>query len=293
MMWFVPGAQWKKSHAFRRRSSPSTIEDALAGEDEEVLLDVLRVVLAVGLAGREDVDADAVVLEAVGRLEVGPVPARPLLHPAGVGEVEDEPAGRRGVRAVARTARSWLLRSRRDPTRGVRPRAARGRGRRPSGSTGGGAPSRRLCATPCVERRVVARHGRDGRARSSAPSRPQRSGGSSPQPGSSGVRPARSASSCGSAPCLTNAARSPRTRKRGPGWAATRLIQRCDRSPEACSSARKTSSSTSAPARRRVDLRVHAARPGRRAAAPGRRGACRGRAAARPPRLGSLAPGSA
>ena len=138
----------------------------------------------------------------------------------------------------------------------MRPRAARERGRRPPDRPGAdrlrARPARRRRRTPCS---CPARSERGGA--SSAPSMPHASDGSSPQPGSPGVRPARSAASCGSSPCLTYAARSPRTRKRGLGWAATRLIQRCDRSPDTCSSARKTSSSTSRARASRVDLRVH------------------------------------
>ena len=48
----------------------------------------------------------------------------------------------------------------------------------------------------------------------------------------------------------TNAARSPSTRKRGPGSAASTLTQRCERTPDSCSSARNTSSSATAPSRR-------------------------------------------
>ena len=50
-------------------------QDALASQDEEVLLDVLRVVLAVRLARLQHVHADPVVLEAVRGLEVGPLAA--------------------------------------------------------------------------------------------------------------------------------------------------------------------------------------------------------------------------
>ena len=75
MMCAVPGGQWKKSHWRSRRSSPSTIEDALAGEDEEALLVGLGVVAAGGVAGPQDMDADPVLLRDALRLPGGPRPA--------------------------------------------------------------------------------------------------------------------------------------------------------------------------------------------------------------------------
>ena len=68
-------------------------QDAFAGEDEEVLLDVLGVVLPVRLAGLEHVDADPVVLEALWRLEVGPLAGNLAAHPACICEVRHERAG--------------------------------------------------------------------------------------------------------------------------------------------------------------------------------------------------------
>jgi hypothetical protein len=68
-------------------------QDALAGEDEEVLLDVLGVVLPVRLARLEHVDADPIVLEALGRLEVRPLARNLAAHPACVREVQHERAG--------------------------------------------------------------------------------------------------------------------------------------------------------------------------------------------------------
>ena len=92
-------------------------EDALAREDEEVFLDVLRVVLPVRLARGKDVDADPVVLESVGWLEVGPVAALFAFHPARVRQVDDEPARRRGGRALLGLFERSPRRSRRETMR--------------------------------------------------------------------------------------------------------------------------------------------------------------------------------
>ena len=75
MMWFVPGRAVEEVPGFQAPLLILDDEDALAREDEEVLLHVLRVVLPVRLSRLEDVDADPVVLEAVGWLEVGPLAA--------------------------------------------------------------------------------------------------------------------------------------------------------------------------------------------------------------------------
>ena len=74
-----------------------------------------------------------------------------------------------------------------------------------------------------------------------------------------GRAPDRSASSCTSSPHFTYAAREPSARRRGPGCAASMVAERWERTPEECSSARKTSSSTCAPGSHPPHLRVHRA----------------------------------
>ena len=158
MMWFVPGAQWKKSQAFSRRSSILDDENALAGEDEEVLLDVLRVVLPIRFARGKDVDADAVVREAIGQLEVGPVPGLFAPHPACVGQVDDEPARRRGGHTVLGVLDARLVghvERLREPARASSSSSSTVTAS--AGSTGGGARPAEACFHACVERPVGAR----------------------------------------------------------------------------------------------------------------------------------------
>src|SRR5207248_2059350 len=67
-------------------------QQALAREDEEVLLDLLPVVHAGGLTRREDADVDADLLEPSLALEPGPRTERVVLVPACLLRVDDEPA---------------------------------------------------------------------------------------------------------------------------------------------------------------------------------------------------------
>ena len=57
--WVVLGAQWRKSHSRNRRSFPLDDQQALAAQDEEVLLIGLAVVHGAGLARLENVDLEA------------------------------------------------------------------------------------------------------------------------------------------------------------------------------------------------------------------------------------------
>ena len=173
-----------------------------------------------------------------------------------------------GARALAREhvhalvraarARARALLERRTVTRpgGVEPSHARGRrlalrARRPPRAGRPAEADRRGGSAP--RRRRTPRRTRLGGDRRRAPSTvrwPQSSCGSCPQAGPPGERPARSCSSWMSMPCFVKAARSPSTRKRGPRSAASALIQRWERTPDSCSSAMKSSSSTTAPSRR-------------------------------------------
>ena len=69
---FVHGGQWTKSHAFKLPLLALDHEDALAGDDEEVLLADLAVVHAGRLAGLEHGDPDAELLEVAVAFEIRP-----------------------------------------------------------------------------------------------------------------------------------------------------------------------------------------------------------------------------
>jgi hypothetical protein len=66
-------------------------QQALAGEDEEVLLLVLAVVHARGLAGREHADVDPEAREALVPLEAGERAEGPVEPPLRLAGVHDEP----------------------------------------------------------------------------------------------------------------------------------------------------------------------------------------------------------
>ena len=92
-MCSVIDGQWTKSHAFRRRSSPSTSRMHSPGEHEEVLLVGLAVVQRARLPGLHDRDRVADLLErdgvALDHAGVGEVAAG---DPGGVAHVDHEPA---------------------------------------------------------------------------------------------------------------------------------------------------------------------------------------------------------
>ena len=67
-------------------------EETLAGEHEKALLLVLAVVHRHRLAGREDVEIDAELLEGAFALEVAGNAERSVVGPPGVARVQDEPA---------------------------------------------------------------------------------------------------------------------------------------------------------------------------------------------------------
>ena len=96
MMWFASGGQWTRSHCRNGTLFALDQQQRFAGEHEEVLLVRLPVVHAHRLAGREDVEPEAHLLELRRPLERRRNAAARPVAPAGVAGVEDEPALARG-----------------------------------------------------------------------------------------------------------------------------------------------------------------------------------------------------
>src|SRR5438477_8522277 len=102
-----PGRGVEEVPCTQRPLLPLDEQRALAGEDEKVLLLVLRVVAAVGLAGRKHVDTDSDLRELRHRRLERAFRARTLLlaalgrEPHRLTDVQDEPPrpGRRQARA--------------------------------------------------------------------------------------------------------------------------------------------------------------------------------------------------
>ncbi len=92
MMCRVPPGQWKKSQALSRRSCSSTIEHALAGQDEKPLLRVLTVVHAHRLTGLENADVDPELREPPLAFEGAVGTEQPFVLPTRLTGVHDEPA---------------------------------------------------------------------------------------------------------------------------------------------------------------------------------------------------------
>ena len=92
-MCSVIDGQWTKSHAFRRRSSPSTSSRHSPAEHEEVLLVGLAVVQRARLSWPHDRDRVADLLERHGvALEHAGVGEVAAAHPGRVAHVDHEPA---------------------------------------------------------------------------------------------------------------------------------------------------------------------------------------------------------
>ena len=87
----VHGGQWTKSHCLQRTLLALDQQQALAGQDEEILLVLLAVVHARRLPRLEDADVEAELREALIAFEarVGTVVT---LEPARLAGVDDEPA---------------------------------------------------------------------------------------------------------------------------------------------------------------------------------------------------------